>query len=131
LSDEAFFNRLFSLTPSALDLEIRSLATERELILFLQAITARIKSRKDFEAVQAVLNVFLTAHAEVLIGDGQDPPFRQDDMDLEGEDGPAGDELKAALQEVLDAQVKETKAVGTLVRSSLGMVAWARGVPVV
>lgn len=130
-ADEAFFNRLLSLTPSALDVEIRSLATERELILFTKALTARLHSRKDFEAVQAVMNVFLTAHSEVLIGEGQDPAFGSG-MEEDGEGGEkGGDELKGALQEMLDAQIKETKAIGNLVRSSLGMVAWARGVPVV
>lgn len=128
VSDEAFFTRLFSLTPSALDVEIRSLATENELILFIKALTARLKSRKDFEAVQAVMNVFLTAHSEVLIGEGEEPSFG-DDMEEDGTKG--ADDLKKALQDMLDVQVKETKAIGNLVRSSLGMVAWARGVPVV
>lgn len=131
-ADETFFNRLFGLTPSALDVEIRSLATEQELILFIRALTARLKSRKDFEAVQAVMNVFLTAHSEVLIGEGTDPAFGSG---MEAEDGDEeaknGDELRNALQEMLDTQIKETKAIGNLVRSSLGMVAWARGVPVV
>lgn len=130
-ADEAFFTRLFSLTPSALDIEIRSLSTERELILFVEALTARLASRKDFEAVQAVMNVFLSAHSEVLIGEGEDSSFGNG-MDEDGiEEEKGGDELKQALQNMLDAQVKETKAIGNLVRSSLGMVAWARSVPVV
>lgn len=127
-SDEAFFARLFSLTPSALDVEIRSLATERELILFIEALTARIKSRRDFEAVQAVMNVFLSAHSEVLIGEGESAGMDEDGINGEGHDT---DEVKEALTALLDAQAKETKAIGHLVRSSLGMVAWARGVPVV
>lgn len=132
LPDEAFFSRLFSLTPSALDVEIRSLATERELILFIQALTCRLKSRKDFEAVQAVMNVFLTAHSEILLGEGNEGIFGAN-MDEDGNEGVEieHDELKDALQAMLDAQIRETKAIGNLVRSSLGMVAWARGVPVV
>jgi hypothetical protein len=39
--------------------------------------------------------------------------------------------LQDALSDMLVAQLEETKKVGSLVRTSLGMVAWARGVPVV
>lgn len=127
------------MTPSALDLEIRSLATEQELILFLQALTSRLRSRKDFEAVQAILNVFLSAHSEVLIGDGsrldqeEDNEESSEGMQVESKERINGsnDPVQRALQDMLDAQLEETKAVGNMIRSSLGMVAWARGVPVV
>lgn len=78
------------------------------------------------------MNVFLTAHSEILLGEGNEGIFGAN-MDEDGNEGVEieHDELKDALQAMLDAQIRETKAIGNLVRSSLGMVAWARGVPVV
>jgi len=119
---EAFFTRLFTLSPASLDLEIRSLANETQLVLFLKALTARLRSKKDFEAVQAILSVFLSVHSETLTA--QDDDAMEDD-----EEGDSA--LHIALQEMLNAQATETKSVGNLVRTSLGLVAWARGVPVV
>ena len=123
-----FFGKLFALSPAALDLEIRSLTTPDQLVLFLQALTQRLRSRKDFEAVQAVLNVFLMIHTDQLSGSADDAA-----MEMFGAPDDANDKeaLQDALSDMLAAQLEETKKVGSLVRTSLGMVAWARGVPVV
>lgn len=135
-ADDGLFSRLFALSPSALDLEIRSLAGVDQLELFMHAITARLRSRRDFEAVQAVMSVFLTIHGDVLsaAGEGDDNEeggelFGQDDEDVD--DASEDNRLEAALRSMLDGQIKETRQVGNLVRTSLGLVAWARGVPVV
>lgn len=136
--DDGLFSRLFALSPSALDLEIRSLAGVDQLELFMQAMTARLRSRRDFEAVQAVMSVFLTIHGDVLSGAGGDDEGEEDGGELFGgdeeDDGEASEgrhRLEAALRSMLDGQLKETRDVGNLVRTSLGLVAWARGVPVV
>lgn len=130
-SDESFFKRLFALSPASLDLEIRSLANDTQLVMFLKALTARLKSRKDFEAIQAILRVFLTVHSEALTGSSSEE-MEDDAMDAdEDDDAEAEDNLQIALREMLNAQVRETKNVGSLVRTSMGLVAWARGVPVV
>ena len=128
-SVDEFFSKLFALSPAALDLEIRSLTSTDQLVLFLQALTQRLRSRRDFEAVQAVLNVFLMVHTDQLSGsaDGEAAEMFGTSEDDESEK----ESLQAALSDMLAAQLEETKKVGSLVRTSLGMVAWARGVPVV
>ena len=131
-ADDTFFSFLFSLSPSVLDLEIRFLASSSHFALFLRALIARLKSRKDFEAVQAVLSVFISVHADALAG--SDSPSNEDGVlvlnDGTGHGG-ADETLQTALRELLDAQVAETRVVGSLVRTSLGLIAWTRGVPVV
>lgn len=73
--DEVFFAYTKSLSPAAADLEIRSLATVQDLSLFLRALSQRLKSRRDFEAVQTYLNVFLRVHGEMLVSN---PELRRD-----------------------------------------------------
>lgn len=86
---ESFFLYLKSLSPSATDLEIRSsLGTSLEhLNLFIHALTQRLKSHRDFEAVEAFISVFLKIHGEVLIQNGE--------------------ELRDSLEHLRRAQVKE------------------------
>jgi len=64
---EAFFAFAKSLSPAAVDLEIRSLVTVQDLGIFLNALSQRLKSRRDFEAVQTYLNLFLRVHGEILV----------------------------------------------------------------
>jgi len=64
---DAFFAFAKSLSPAAVDLEIRSLVTVQDLSIFLNALIQRLKSRRDFEAVQTYLNLFLRVHGEMLI----------------------------------------------------------------
>lgn len=126
---DEFFEKLFALSPSALDLEVRSLASTEQLVLFLRALTQRLRSRRDFEAVQAVLNVFLAIHTDQLSGAADDEATEL--FGTEGDDDDHKEMLQDALTDMLNAQLQETQKVGSLVRTSLGMVAWARGVPVV
>ena len=55
------------LSPAAIDLELRSLTSLRGMQLFLSALTQRLRSHRDFEAVQTFLNVFLRIHGDVLV----------------------------------------------------------------
>jgi len=104
-TDEDFFNYVKALSPAALDLEIRSLLTLESLALFLHALTQRLHSRKDFEAVEAMLKVFLGMHSEVLI---------------------ANSELMNVLEEVEKVHRKESQRVLELVTSSLGTLGFVR-----
>jgi len=70
---ESFFTYLKSLSPSATDLELRSsLITLDHLNLFILALTQRLKSHKDFEAVETFMACFLRIHGEVLVQNGAD-----------------------------------------------------------
>ncbi|CAE7205857.1 unnamed protein product [Rhizoctonia solani] len=62
----ALFALAQSMSPAALDLEIRSLSTIEDMELFMHALTQRLKSHRDFEAVQTYLAVFLRIHSEIL-----------------------------------------------------------------
>lgn len=64
----AFLNHLKTLPPSSADLEIRSLQAE-ELVPFVDALTQRLKSKKDYELVQTWVNVFLKCHSEAVVND--------------------------------------------------------------
>ncbi|RAL66781.1 hypothetical protein DID88_007564 [Monilinia fructigena] len=61
-----FIDHLKTLSPSAADLEIRSLTpTSNELINFIiHALTSRLSQKRDYELVQAWMAVFLKLHNE-------------------------------------------------------------------
>ncbi|CUS07564.1 unnamed protein product [Tuber aestivum] len=61
-----FLTHLKTLSPSAADLEIRSLQVN-ELAPFVQAMTQRLRSRRDYELVQTWVNVFLKCHSEAVM----------------------------------------------------------------
>ncbi|KAH8732245.1 WD repeat-containing protein 36 [Phaeosphaeriaceae sp. PMI808] len=61
---------LSSLPPSAADIAIRTLdAVEpyTELRTFIEALTARLEERRDYELVQAWMSVFLKLHGDVVV----------------------------------------------------------------
>lgn len=73
---EDFVDHLKGLSPAAADVEIRSLShggdnmgSSSEFESFVQALTARLKTRRDFELVQAWMGVFLKVHGDVVVGD--------------------------------------------------------------
>ena len=69
---DAFINHLKTLSPSAADVEIRSLtpmAGGSELPSFVRALTERLKQKLDYELVQAWMSVFLRVHGEVIMHD--------------------------------------------------------------
>jgi U3 small nucleolar RNA-associated protein 21 len=107
-SHEPFISHLKSLSPSAADIEIRSLdpaASSGEMILFIRALTARLRERKDYEVVQAWMAVFLRLHGEII---GQDP------------------ELCEALAHWRKVQQSEGERLGALVGYCGGVVSFLR-----
>ncbi|CCX30561.1 Utp21 specific WD40 associated putative domain-containing protein [Pyronema domesticum] len=64
----ALLEHLKQLPPSSADLEIRSLAVD-EMSPFVEALTERLASRKDYELVQTWINVFLKCHGEIVVAD--------------------------------------------------------------
>ena len=107
LPDNEFFDYAKTLTPAAMDLEIRSLVTIENLRLFMVALIQRLQSRRDFEAVQTYQNIFLRIHGEVLV---------------------ANPELLETMERLLSVQKVESERVLDLVTSSLGTLGFVREV---
>ncbi|KAF9469440.1 Utp21 specific WD40 associated putative domain-containing protein [Collybia nuda] len=103
---EAFFTFAKSLSPAAIDLELRSLVTLENLKAFINALIRRLISHRDFEAVQTFQSVFLRLHGDVII---------------------ANEELQHHLKELLDVQKTESHRVLELISSSLGTLGFVRG----
>ncbi|KAG0705974.1 Utp21 specific WD40 associated putative domain-containing protein [Suillus ampliporus] len=104
-SDDTLFDYIKSLSPAAIDVELRSLVSFNSLQQFLRAIKRRLQSHLDFEAVQTLQNVVLRMHADAII-------------ESEG--------LRAELEELLKVQKKESGRVLDLLASSLGTLGFVR-----
>ncbi|KIL69996.1 hypothetical protein M378DRAFT_184349 [Amanita muscaria Koide BX008] len=104
---ENFFIYAKTLSPAALDLELRSLVSLEGIDTFVNALIQRLLSHRDFEAVQALQNVFLRMHADVLI---QNP------------------ELQQRLERLAVVQKEESQRVLDLIASSLGTLGFVRDV---
>jgi U3 small nucleolar RNA-associated protein 21 len=104
--DTPFISHLKTLSPSAADLEIRSLSAENaELVSFVRALTIRLREKKDYELVQAWMTVFLRLHTEAVSFDA---------------------ELMESLEEWKVEQEKESKRLGELVGFCSGVVGFLR-----
>jgi U3 small nucleolar RNA-associated protein 21 len=109
VADERLFAHLKSLTPPAIDLELRtSLLLPSAQLLFVHALTQRLRSHRDFEAVQALLAVFLRLYGEVVVGEGDDGSGRR------------------ALEDLLEVQRTEAGRVMKMVTASLGTLSFVR-----
>ncbi|KAL7283597.1 hypothetical protein ACG7TL_003032 [Trametes sanguinea] len=106
-TDEDFFNYAKALSPAAMDLELRSLVTLDALRMFLAALTHRLRSHRDFEAVQTFMAVFLRMHGDVLA---------------------SNPELQRDLETLAEAQRKESERLLELLASSLGTLNFVRDV---
>lgn len=104
-ADDDLFDYIKSLSPAAIDIELRSLVTLSHHRQFLHALKRRLLSHKDFEAVQTLENVFLRLHGDVLIENA---------------------ELRSELEELLELQKKESDRILALLSSSLGTLAFVR-----
>ncbi|KAL1412861.1 rRNA-processing protein utp21 [Vanrija albida] len=102
----AFFEYMKALSPSAVDLEIRSLVSLDHLAAFLAALVGRLRSHRDFEAVQAFMTVFLSVHGDVLI---------------------ANAELRDLLVRLQAEQKKESNRLLELISYSMGTISFLRG----
>ncbi|KAL9604335.1 MAG: hypothetical protein Q9219_000523 [cf. Caloplaca sp. 3 TL-2023] len=113
---DPLLTHLSGLPPSAADTEIRSLANMEEMTTFIQALTVRLRQKRDYELVQVWMSVFLKCHAgEVVRKDGED----------EG-DGGGKEELRVALREWREEQRKEGKRLGELIGYCSGVLGWLR-----
>lgn len=101
-------SHLSSLPPSAADIAIRTLDTTEpytELRTFIEALTARLRQRRDYELVQAWMSVFLKLHGDVVVQD---------------------EELVGLLRKWQEEAKGERERVGGLVGYSVGVVGWVR-----
>lgn len=99
---------LSSLPPSAADVAIRTLDTTEpytELRTFIEALSARLEERRDYELVQAWMSVFLRLHGDTLVKD---------------------QDLVAELRKWQEEAKRERERVGGLVGYSVGVVGWVR-----
>lgn len=109
LVDDAFYTHLKALSPAALDLSLRQLVTIDQHRLFLHALTQRLRAHRDFEAVQAIMTVFLRVHGDVIVAN-------------------ADGELGAALEELVEVQRSESRRVSELLGRALGTLGFVRDV---
>ena len=68
--DTAFITYAKTLSPSSMDVEIRTMPADSELSCmnyFVQAISQMLQSRKNFEMAQAWLSAFLTIHGDIIV----------------------------------------------------------------
>ncbi|KAI6036380.1 Utp21-domain-containing protein [Pisolithus microcarpus] len=99
------FDYIKSLSPAAIDLELRSLVTLDHHRQFLRALKQRLLSHRDFEGIQTLQNVFLRLHGDTLVENV---------------------ELQLELKELLELQKKESARILELLSSSLGTLAFVR-----
>jgi len=95
------------LQPAALELELRSLTSLQNLKVFMHALVQRLKTHRDFEAIEAVMSVFLRLHADVLI---------------------TNKELKEGLEELEEVQKTQSQRLSDLISSSLGTLSFVRDI---
>jgi len=105
--DEGFFHQVKMLQPAALELELRSLTSLQSLNVFMHALVQRLKTHRDFEAIEAVMSVFLRLHADVLI---------------------TNKELKEGLEELEEVQKTQSQRLSDLISSSLGTLSFVRDI---
>lgn len=108
-TDQSFFEYLKALSPSATDLELRSLTTLPELNAFLHSLSQRLSSHKDFEAVQTFLAYFMRIHGDVLVQNV---------------------ELRDEMLAIQEKQKKEAGRLMDLTHYALGTLAFLRSTPI-
>ncbi|KAK0544166.1 rRNA-processing protein utp21 [Tilletia horrida] len=134
------FQYLHSLSTPNIDLEIRSLARVQDFTNFLRAMTIRLQAHLDYEAVQAMLAVFVRVHGEALIANGVrlKSSQAQDDsgfIELDGMDDEAAEEQGRALAEAVRLLLvelhTESSRVMELLDYCLGSLSLIRDIPLV
>ena len=94
--------------PSSIDLQLRSLGTSLDgLRIMLNALSRRLKSHRDFEAVQAIIGAVLQMHGEILVENA---------------------ELREGLESLREVQRCEGKRMLELVHASMGALSFVRDV---
>lgn len=113
---------LVSLPPSAADLAIRSLdpaAPYTELTTFVDALTARLKQKRDFELVMVWMGVWVKCHGSLLLSNG---------MEDEEDGDEALDELRESLARWKAEATRATERLEGLVGFVGGVLGWVRDV---
>jgi U3 small nucleolar RNA-associated protein 21 len=109
--DAPFIEHLKTLSPSAADIEIRSLnpGTEDtesdELVNFVEALTSRLRQKRDYELVQAWMTVFLKLHGDAVAYDAR---------------------LSEALGRWRESQEREGARIGQLIGFCNGIIPFLR-----
>ena len=101
----SFISHLSSLSPSAADIEIRSL-NPSEMVPFVRSLAFRLRQKRDYELIQAWMAVFLRVHGDVIVA------------------GDVG--LKAALNEWRAIQEQERARLNALIGFCGGVVDFLR-----
>ncbi|KAL8895275.1 MAG: hypothetical protein Q9192_003739 [Flavoplaca navasiana] len=110
---EPILANLSALAPSAADSAIRTLANVEEMTTFVQALTVRLRQRRDYELIQTWMSVFLRCHGDVVVG--------QDDENEAGKEA-----LRQSLREWRQEQGREGKRLDELVGYCSGVAGWLR-----
>ncbi|KAA1120251.1 hypothetical protein PGT21_037312 [Puccinia graminis f. sp. tritici] len=118
---EEFFEYLGNLSPSALDLEIRSLSDIQHLLSLIKALETRLKEGQDFEMVQAIMRVFLKVHGPRLAGSEGTSIFGLPDQDDERH------KILPAINHLLAVQEEVCAQLNRLVDYGIGVSAFVRG----
>lgn len=133
-SMDALFLYLHTLSPPALDAEIRSLVRLQDITRFLHCMTRRLEQHRDFDAVQAMVAVALRVHGDVIVENG----IKNDQLVMEV-DGSSDDEaadfegtaVAEALRQLMAEQYRESNRVLDLVQYCVGTLAFVRDMPLV
>jgi U3 small nucleolar RNA-associated protein 21 len=107
---DAFVTFAKSLSPSAIDLEIRSFTIDPELSLlnyYLDAIYYMLQTRKNFELAQAWLSVFLNIHGDLIVANPTNP-------------------IHQKLKDILDIQNNEFGRLSQQIHYSLCLIDFTR-----
>lgn len=117
---EAFIEYLKSLSPAKADLQIRSLepvmrSEHNELADFVAALTQRLKTKRDFELVNAWMAVFLRIHSDTISSIGEDV-----------DQVPGGRVLLKRLGEWKVEQQKESNRLSEMIGQCRGIVGFLR-----
>ncbi|KAI5310753.1 hypothetical protein KEM55_002591 [Ascosphaera atra] len=117
---ESFIEYLKSLSPAKADLEIRSLdpimrRDHNEMADFVAALTERLRTRRDFELVNAWMAVFLRVHSDTV-----------GSVTADVEQVPGGKLLVKRLDEWKSEQQRESKRLSEMVGYCRGIVGFLR-----
>ncbi|KNE93955.1 hypothetical protein PSTG_12630 [Puccinia striiformis f. sp. tritici PST-78] len=117
-----FFKYIENLSPSALDLEIRSLSDIQDLLSLIKALEIRLKEGKDFEMIQAILSVFLKIHGSRLAGSQEASIFGSPGQEEEDHQ-----KILPAIKSLLAVQEEVCTQLNRLVDYGIGVSAFVRG----
>ncbi|GMM33619.1 rRNA-processing protein [Saccharomycopsis crataegensis] len=113
-ANEEFLKYLVSLSPSSVDLEIRSLDMlgGDELTRFVKVVTVGVSSNKNWDLLEAIMNVLLRTHGDII----QERLTNGDE------------ELEAALQEWGNVNKESTNRIDELVKNCAGVISFLAGI---